>query len=80
MGGNPSVPGRRRARSRVYCGGDRSVPTQPCRAVRRLPRVGHRTRLEREGGAMSPVERLEFMRQRLMRLYLRWLEEGEPVR
>lgn len=29
---------------------------------------------------MSPEERLEFMRQRLMRLYLRWLEEGEPVR
>lgn len=29
---------------------------------------------------MSPEERLEFMRQRLMRLYLRWIEEGKPVR
>lgn len=29
---------------------------------------------------MSPEERLEYMRETLMALYLRWIEEGEPVR
>ena len=29
---------------------------------------------------MSPEERLEHMRETLMALYLRWIEEGEPVR
>lgn len=29
---------------------------------------------------MSIAERIEYMREILIALYLRWLEEGEPVR
>lgn len=29
---------------------------------------------------MSAAERKEYMRETLIALYLRWLEEGEPVR
>ena len=29
---------------------------------------------------MGTIERIEYMRQTLIALYLRWLEEGEPVR
>ena len=29
---------------------------------------------------MDAAERIEYMRHRLMTLYLKWLKEGEPVR
>lgn len=29
---------------------------------------------------MDAAERIEYMRETLIALYLRWLEEGEPVR
>lgn len=29
---------------------------------------------------MSSAERIEYMRNFLIALYLKWLEEGEPVR
>jgi len=29
---------------------------------------------------MNAAERIEYMREVLIALYLRWLEEGEPVR
>ena len=29
---------------------------------------------------MESSERIEYMREALVALYLRWLEEGEPVR
>lgn len=29
---------------------------------------------------MNATERIEYMRETLIALYLRWLEEGEPVR
>lgn len=29
---------------------------------------------------MGSSERIEYMRETLIALYLRWLEEGEPVR
>lgn len=29
---------------------------------------------------MDAVDRIEYMRETLIALYLRWLEEGEPVR
>lgn len=29
---------------------------------------------------MNAAERIEYMRETLIALYLRWIEEGEPVR
>lgn len=29
---------------------------------------------------MNAAERIEYIRETLIALYLRWLEEGEPVR
>lgn len=29
---------------------------------------------------MDAADRIEYMREALIALYLRWLEEGEPVR
>lgn len=36
--------------------------------------------MECEVGAMSAADRIEYMRDFLTALYLKWLEEGEPVR
>lgn len=43
------------------------------RAYRRAPPYGN-------GVLMNAAERIEYMRETLIALYLRWLEEGELVR
>lgn len=80
MVADTAAPDRPGASARPRGGGDRRRVSEPRCPFRRLPRLGDSPRLEREGGVMDAAERIEYMRHRLMTLYLKWLKEGEPVR